>query len=105
MVANLIRTGAASLFIVLVASDVSAQRGQHTSLAGTVTDATGAVLAGVRLTIRSPQLIGGPLTAESDASGVYRFPGLLPGSYALTAAHPGFETQDRSDIELPVGVG
>jgi hypothetical protein len=105
MVAKLFRMGAAAVLIALAASDASAQRGQQASLGGTVTDATGAALAGVQLTIRSPQLIGGPLTAESDASGVYRFPSLLPGSYDLTAAHKDFETLSRSGIELPVGVG
>src|SRR5262245_66217883 len=105
MVAKLFRGGAVTLLIALAVSDASAQRGQQASLDGTVTDATGAALAGVQLTIRSPQLIGGPLTALSDASGVYRFPSLLPGSYDLTATRKDFEKLDRSGIELPVGIG
>jgi outer membrane receptor protein involved in Fe transport len=104
MVGNLGRAITVALFVWVTTSDAAAQRGQQAGLGGTVTDATGAVLAGVQLTITSPQLIGGPQTTESDATGVYRFPALLPGSYALTAAHPGFERLERSGIELPVGI-
>ena len=104
MVANVFRVVAGALLISVAASAAAAQRGQQSGLGGTVTDATGAVLAGVQLTISSPQLIGGPQTTKSDATGLYRFPALLPGAYALTAMHPGFERLERSGIELPVGI-
>ena len=105
MVGNRFRVAACGLLIWGAAAQASAQRGQQASLGGTITDATGAVLSGVQLTVRSPQLIGGPQTVESDASGIYRFRSLLPGSYDLKATHSGFEGFDRSGIELPVGVG
>ena len=95
---------AAVLTLICTASDASAQRGQSARLNGTVTDETGAVLAGVKLTASSPQLIGGPHLAESDETGIYRFPVLPPGTYVLAAAHPGFEQVSHRDIELPVGL-
>ena len=104
MVANAFRVVAGAVLFSVVAADAAAQRGQQAGLGGTVTDATGAVLAGVQLTISSPQLIGGPQSTQSDATGLYRFPALLPGAYALTAMHPGFERLERSGIELPVGI-
>jgi len=92
------------LILALAASEARAQRGQEAGLSGTVTDQTGAVLAGVKLTVSSPQLIGGPRATESDAIGIYYFPVLPPGSYTLTASHPGFEQVVHRDIELPVGL-
>lgn len=82
-----------------------AQRGQNASLAGTVKDASGAVLAGVKLTAARPQLIGGPQQAQSDAEGRYRFASLLPGVYEVTVAGDGFKTLRRAGIELPPGLG
>ena len=80
---NRFRVAASALLIGVGASQAGAQRGQQASLGGTVTDETGAVLTGVQLTVRSPQLIGGPQTAESDASGVYRFRSLLQFSSSV----------------------
>ena len=103
MAANAKRVAAGALLIVLAAANAAAQRGQEAGLGGTITDATGAVLAGVQVTVSSPQLIGGPQIAATDDRGLYRFPALLPGVYDLSASHPGFERVQRSSIEIPVG--
>ena len=104
MAANAKRVVAGALLIVLVAANAAAQRGQEVGLGGTITDATGAVLAGVQVTVSSPQLIGGPQIAATDDRGLYRFPALLPGFYDLSASHPGFERGERLSIEIPVGL-
>ena len=104
MAANAKRVVAGALLIVLAAANAAAQRGQEAGLGGTITDATGAVLAGVQVTVSSPQLIGGPQIAATDDRGLYRFPALLPGFYDLSASHPGFERGQRSSIEIPVGL-
>lgn len=39
------------------------------SIGGTVTDATGAVIADTRVSVSSPALIGGARTTTTDASG------------------------------------
>jgi len=54
------------------------------SIYGTVTDAQGAPLPGVAVTLTSSY--GAPFTMVSDDLGKYRFPALVPSSsYALTA--------------------
>lgn len=93
------------MLLLLLGSDAFAQRGQTASLAGTVKDTSGAVLAGVTLTASSPQLIGGPQTTETDAEGRYRFSSLLPGTYEVAAARQGFKTLKHTSIELPPGLG
>jgi len=95
-------------FVVLVATLWSAaafaQRGQDAGLTGRIHDRTGAVLAGARVTVSSPQLIGGPQKARADASGVYTFPFLAPGTYELLVEHDGFKAARRSGIDLPPGL-
>ena len=102
------QAGCRLLAVVLIfacpPSYAAAQLGQDASLTGTITDDTGAVLAGAKLTTSSPQLIGGPRTTQSDANGFYRFQTLPPGSYTLIATQAGFEQVVRRDIELPVGL-
>ena len=101
------RCTAAVLTALTVATAVPAraQRGQTAGLAGLVRDATDAPLAGVVITVASPQQIGGPQTVRSDAEGQYRFAALLPGTYTLTASLQGFETLHRRGVELPAGLG
>ena len=47
---------------------------------GAITDATGAVLPGVTVTLRGRGVPGAPTTVTNE-SGVYRFPNLPPGTY------------------------
>ena len=46
-------------------------------------DQQGAVVPGVTITISSPVLVAGTMTAVTDAGGVYRFPSLVPGTYGV----------------------
>ena len=76
-------------------------RGQASaSIAGTVTDPSGAVLPGVTVEAASPALIEKVRVAVTDASGQYRIEQLRSGAYAVTFALPGFNTARRENIEL-----
>jgi protocatechuate 3,4-dioxygenase beta subunit len=61
--------------VVIVPSAAFAQ----VSLAGTVKDASGAVLPGVTVEAASPALIEKTRTAVSDSTGQYRIESLQPG--------------------------
>ena len=98
-------TVSVAVAIGVVAVPASAQRGQTAELTGVVTDASRGVLAGAKMAIASPQLIGGLQQTVTDLEGRYRFPVLLPGIYEVTAAADGFKTVKRSAIELPPGLG
>ncbi|WP_334158216.1 TonB-dependent receptor [Oryzomicrobium sp.] len=58
---------------------------------GTVADALGQPLAAAALTLKTPdgQVAG---QARSDASGQFAFSGAAPGTYAILANKPGFQT-------------
>src|SRR5690242_12737943 len=83
------------IFIVLsmtaLAFDVYAQVAGAT-LSGTVTDASGAVVADAKISVRNTAT---NVTREltTDAAGFYTAPNLIPGTYAVTASASGFETR------------
>ena len=69
---------------------------------GTVTDATGAVLAGVMVALRRRMVQ--PRSACTDADGGDRFPALPPGTYALVLTRrPDSRTARREAIRVDVG--
>jgi TonB family protein len=78
------------------------------SLSGAVSDWTGAVIPGVRLTIFSRIVNGNSVTETevetrpSDETGAFNFPALTPGQYSLIAQLPGFSTY-RSVLQIELG--
>ena len=86
----------AILLGILVPSVVHAQA----SIAGTVKDASGAVLPGVTVEAASPALIEKVRSVVTDDSGQYRIVDLRPGTYSVTFTLAGFTTVKREGIEL-----
>lgn len=85
---------------VLLGSGVAHAQVQTGSIMGIVTDASGAVLPGVSVTLTSDRLIGGPRTQVTDTGGAYRFDRLSPGTYGVKMELQGFRTVDRPDIRI-----
>jgi TonB family protein len=71
------------------------------SISGVMTDASGAVLPGVGLTL-TETASGVVYSRVSDGTGSFAFPKLPPGRYALVAQLPGFATLK---IELTLAAG
>src|SRR5947207_7936963 len=71
-------------------------------LAGTVTDSAQAAIPNAQITLIKTAT-GVARTVSTDVAGFYTAPDLLPGSYELTAAAPGFTTQVRTGITMNVG--
>ncbi|MGA9964277.1 MAG: carboxypeptidase regulatory-like domain-containing protein, partial [Terriglobales bacterium] len=71
-------------------------------IAGTVTDGTGAVIAGAQVTIKNTAT---NLTRElaTNKSGFYSAPNLSPGSYMVTALANGFRSEAVTGLTLTVG--
>lgn len=79
----------------------SPARAQTTgSITGSVTDASGAVLPGVSVSLNGERLIGGGQQQTTDADGNYRFDRLPPGTYQVKFELQGFKTIERSDIRI-----
>jgi Carboxypeptidase regulatory-like domain len=70
------------------------------SIAGVVTDASGALLPGTTITLTGDRLIGGPQTSVSDTAGAYRFDRLVPGTYHVKFELQGFRNVERPDVRI-----
>src|SRR5258708_2587540 len=86
---------------VLLSTPVYAQVSGAT-LAGTVMDASGAVVVNAKVSIRNTAT---DVTRDvtTDSSGLYSAPNLLPGIYDITIIAPGFSTSVQTGLTLTVG--
>jgi len=75
---------------------------QTSSITGTVTDPTGAVIPSAKITMFNIET-GAERTAETDKIGSYTMVQLTPGKYRLTAKAAGFSDEIINNIELLVG--
>src|ERR1051325_8803376 len=71
---------------------------QTGSIAGVVTDASGAGLPGVTVTLSGENLSGAPKTQAPDVAGAYRFDRLPPGTYTVRFELQGFRSVAREGI-------
>ena len=76
------------VFLVLSVVPVLAQT-SFTSLRGTVTDASGALIPNAQVQLRNIATNAG-INGVSDSSGLFQFPQLAPGTYTITVTAPGF---------------
>ncbi|MGC1221038.1 MAG: carboxypeptidase regulatory-like domain-containing protein, partial [Candidatus Sulfotelmatobacter sp.] len=91
----------AALVLGFVASPANAQ--DNSSVTGVVTDATGAVVPGVNVTLANHS-IGFSLTKTTNSIGVYEFLNVPPASnYSLTFSKTGFSGLTLNEIVLNVG--
>src|SRR5438552_13661833 len=88
------------LTLLFVAAFLPSAAWAQVTLAGTVKDASGAILPGVTVEASSPVLIEKTRAATTDATGQYRIESLQPGPYSVTFALPGFATLKREGVEL-----
>ena len=72
------------------------------TLAGTVTDASGAVVAGAQITVRK-NATGVTRDVTSDSSGFYTLPNIIPADYEVRVSAKGFSTAVQTGLSLAVG--
>ncbi|MGO4516904.1 carboxypeptidase regulatory-like domain-containing protein [Terriglobus sp. 2YAB30_2] len=87
--------------LLLVTSNLFGQA--VTSLRGTVTDPSGAVIPGAGIKLISA-ITGAIRAGVTDASGAYQFQQLQPGIYALEVDAPSFGPIRKENIELQVAL-
>ena len=68
---------------------------------GSVTDATGAVIPGARITVTNTAT-GAEREAVSDSAGLYDVPLLQPGTYKIAVQKEGFRQLARENVRLEV---
>ena len=91
-----------ALFIVLLAAAVSVAAAQTTTLHGTITDPSGAVIPNATISLTTPD--GHTVaTAASNASGSYQIGNLKPGLYIVLAGAQGFATSESKAVNFAAG--
>jgi len=71
------------------------------ALVGTVVDTTGAVISGVQVDVTN-KAMGTKLSLRTNEAGFYIANFLIPGTYQVSAEHPGFKKFLRDNIEVRV---
>jgi hypothetical protein len=86
--------------LALLVSQAAAQetRGQ---IVGRITDATGAVISGAKVTGKNNATNVG-ITAVSSATGDYALPFLIPGIYSLTVEMQGFRGHKQDNVVVQI---
>ena len=86
--------------VLLAATAMVAQTFRGTIL-GTVTDQSGAVVAGVAVKVKNVAT-GQERTTQTSADGSYVVPELQTGSYTVTMSQTGFQTSVTSGVKVDV---
>jgi hypothetical protein len=91
-----------SLFVLaLTLPAVLLAQGYFGTISGILTDSSGALVQGARVTLLDEQK-GFLFNATSDSSGRYLFASIPPGLYTVTAEMSGFEKTIRTHIKLNI---
>jgi Carboxypeptidase regulatory-like domain/TonB dependent receptor/TonB-dependent Receptor Plug Domain len=92
-----------ALACVLALTLPAAAQEQTGQIQGSVKDSSGAVLPGVTVEITNISTGAVAATVVTDASGVYRMPGLRPGKYEVLAKLQGFTPAKTENVDLRLG--
>ncbi|MCC7346631.1 MAG: carboxypeptidase regulatory-like domain-containing protein, partial [Variibacter sp.] len=94
------RTAAAALCAAFALLPLQAQT--FGEIAGAVTDSSGAVVVGASVTVTNAGT-NQVRKVESNQSGNFTIPFLVPGLYNVDVAAAGFKTAQRKGVDLQVG--
>lgn len=72
------------------------------SVAGTVTDTTGAVIPGASVVLLNVER-GSEQQVSTNEAGNYAYPDITPGTYSVRVSSEGFQTREVTDLQVQVG--
>jgi hypothetical protein len=91
------------VILLVVTSFVHSQSKETGALKGTVKLEDGSPVPGVLVKISSDIIVASTKTTITNEAGNYRFVGLQPGVYVLTATLEGFATAKQTGVKVSVG--
>jgi hypothetical protein len=102
MVKNLNLKLLTALFLQMALALAAFAQVDRATLEGTVTDPSGAAVAGAAVKISAVET---GLTQErtTNGNGYYRFPGIAIGDYTVFVSYKGFKTKAIEDVRVQVG--
>jgi len=90
--------------LILAAGQNITAQSDNSSLTGTVTDASGAVLPSAKVLIHS-NATGQETNATTNEGGSFNVPNLPPGSYKVSVTSEGFQSISYNDVKLDPSIG
>lgn len=104
MMGNLPYARAFALFVLMLSVSVlAAAQGTTSRITGTVTDSSGAAIAGATVTLTN-EATNSTFTTTTNNSGVYLFDLLQPGSYKITIEKEGFRRFESTRNNILVNI-
>jgi Carboxypeptidase regulatory-like domain/TonB dependent receptor len=100
-IARSLLTAALLVAALLALPRPAAAQGTTGTISGTVTDASGATLAGATVTAREVDT-NAIHTATTSPIGTYTIPQLAPGVYSVKITQGGFKTMERNEVTLQI---
>src|SRR6185437_415755 len=85
--------------VVCVGAGLSAAQVLRSSIAGRITDPSGAAIPDAQITITNQQT-GVPAHTKTDTTGNYMVPELDPGVYSIKAEKQGFSTETETGLQV-----
>jgi outer membrane receptor protein involved in Fe transport len=91
----------AAIFLIMVTRPQVQAQAVNATLVGTVTDSSGAMIAGAAVSVKETSTGVGRVTT-TNSSGNYTFPNLPPGTYSVSAEMQGFSKELRPRVDVAV---
>jgi hypothetical protein len=89
-----------TVFLLILAGTPLIAQELAATLTGTVTDSSGALIAGAKIHVSSNSTKGDARDVETDKSGGYTVTNLSPGTYTVTVTAPGFKTYTADGVTV-----
>ena len=89
------------LLLIAFPAIIAGAQFNNGAIAGTLLDASGAVIPNATVTIRNLNT-GVVLTLKTNRDGAYEALALIPGTYSVEATAPGFNTAKNTGVEIHV---
>ncbi|HXR33782.1 MAG TPA: carboxypeptidase-like regulatory domain-containing protein, partial [Verrucomicrobiae bacterium] len=90
-----------AMFVVLCMPFLASAQSGRGSISGVVSDPSGAIINGVKVTALN-RATGVTLHTVTSEAGLYSFVSLNPGLYEVTASQPGFESFAQNNVSVTV---
>jgi hypothetical protein len=100
----LLRVAASVLCLSVALAGVSLAQGGRGSIGGTITDASGGALVGVKVTVTNSET-GSVFETATNQQGEYRAPQLLPGVYEVRAELAKFKQTHIGHVQVDIDQG
>ena len=94
---------AIAAWTTVLSSSTALGQSDNSSVVGTVTDPTGAVISGASVTV-TDEVNRADHKTSTNKSGFYTIAGLAPGKYTVVIVADGFSTVTRTNNNLDPGV-